>query len=269
MQTNLQNVIGRKTLLFVLGFIGLAIIFANFFGEEFAGVVADVGYISSAAVIVILSSVICSRYKVTGHHAKAWLFFLAFSLSWMAADYTWIIYERVLYIDPYPSLADFFYLIGYPFLFMFSVLYILPVKKALNSKIIISAIAISVIVTLPTLEVTFMSEEFDSDSDFLEVILATSYVLADSIVLVPAILGIVLFFRGEVNFLWTLIFFGIISTVIADSVYVTSQFDDSYYTGHPIDVLFIWTYVLFSFGIYSHLKIFKSKTRSDKDRLEN
>src|SRR5207302_10818723 len=87
------------------------------------------------------------------------------------------------------------------------------------------------------------------------------YTMEDAIVLVAAIIGIILFYRGEVNFLRTLLLRGILFEVIADTGFQFFTLNNTYYTGHPVDILFIWSYIMFSFGVYSHIKIFK---KSDK-----
>jgi hypothetical protein len=68
---------------------------------------------------------------------------------------------------------------------------------------------------------------------------------------------VILFFRGKVNFLWSLICIAIMLEIIADTVFLFITIDDVYYQGHPVDILFIWFYVILSFGVYHHITIFK------------
>jgi hypothetical protein len=75
--------------------------------------------------------------------------------------------------------------------------------------------------------------------------------------LVPALVGIVLFFKGEVNFTWSLICLGIILQSAGDMSFQFATFTNTYYTGHPSDILFLWSYLLLSFGVYDHIRIFK------------
>src|SRR5260370_1287652 len=78
-----------------------------------------------------------------------------------------------------------------------------------------------------------------------------------SIVLIPSMIGVALFFKGKVNFLWSLLLIVMIFEVVADTAFQYFSLDNSYYTGHPVDILFLWSYLLFSFGLYDHIKIFK------------
>jgi hypothetical protein len=63
-------------------------------------------------------------------------------------------------------------------------------------------------------------------------------------------------FKGEVNFLWILVLIAIICNVIADVSYGIAIAGDSYYPGHPMDILYIWAYIFVAFGVYSHIRLF-------------
>lgn len=160
---------------------------------------------------------------------------------------------------PFPSMADFFYIAGYPAYFVFAILYIKPVKSGITRKMIIGSLLVAIGVLVPNLYMTF---ENNSDEDQLSTALAAFYPVADAIVLVPALIGVALFFGGKVNFSWSLMLAGIIVEVIADTGFQYFSLDNSYYTGHPVDILFLWSYILFSFGIYNHTKIFKTQKKS-------
>jgi len=231
---------------------------ATFFGKESVKVVTDFAYIPVTAAFVILSIIIFLRFKKTGNHGKAWLLFLGTAISWFIAETTWTVYELVYHLDPFPSAADVFYIAGYPFLFLFSLFYLKPFKKLISRKMILCASIISISVLIPNL---YMTVNNNSDESEFAIALGATYPIADAIILAPALIGIFLFFRGEVNFLWTLLLIGILFQVIGDTGFQYFTLDNSYYTGHPIDILFIWSYILFSFGVYSHIQIFK---KSDK-----
>jgi hypothetical protein len=145
-------------------------------------------------------------------------------------------------------------------------LYIRPVKKAITKKIIIFSSLIAVVVFVPNL---YMTIENNSDEDQFAISLGAFYPLADAIVLVPSLIGVVLFFGGKVNLLWYLMLVGIILEVAADTGFQYFSLDNSIYTGHPVDILFLWSYVVLVFGVYNHIKIFKTEKKSlnDKENL--
>ena len=163
-------------------------------------------------------------------------------------------------------MADVFYLAGYPLLLSFMIFYLKPVEKGISKKILATSIIISAIVLIPTLYVTIDSEIEDSTS--FEIAIAASYPIADAIVLAPALIGLGLVFKGEVNFLWALMCLGIICMAIADIGFLITNINMTYYTGYPIEILFHWQYILWSFGVYSHIQIFK-KQRDNFPKYDN
>jgi len=93
--------------------------------------------------------------------------------------------------------------------------------------------------------------------DGLTIFLYAIYPILDAIIIIPSIIAAILFFRGQVNLLWTAVLIGTILWVIADTSYLIFSVDDTYYPGHPLDILFIWAYILWAFGAYSHVKLYK------------
>lgn len=233
--------------------------FATFLGKETVKIVTDITYIPVSATLAVLSTILALRFKQSGNHGKAWLFFLGTSISWCIAETTWTVYELVFNVNPFPSLADVFYLGGYPLLFCFMLYYLKPVRNVASRRIILGAILASVVMMIPSV---YMAYDFDPKVSLLENILATSYPVADAIILIPSLIGIVLFFKGEVSFTWSLVCLAIILLSIGDTGFQFATFTNTYYTGHPVDIVFLWSYILFSFGVYDHIKIFK-KTRPD------
>lgn len=237
--------------------------FATFFGKETVKVVTDIMYIPVTGLLVALSAVLALRFRRHGNHGKAWLFFLGTSISWFIAETTWTIYELVFNSNPFPSLADLFYIGGYPFLLCFLIYYLKPVRKAASRKITIGAILVSTVILIPSV---YMAYNFDLKVSILENALATSYPIADAIVIIPAMIGVVLFFRGEVNFTWSLICLAIVLQSVGDTGFQFATFTNTYYTGHPVDIVFLWSYTLFTFGVYDHIQIFKKTGSGDKSK---
>jgi len=265
LQNNFERLREQKSLFGCLLVTGIIIIISTFFGKDVVKITTDFTSILVAGTFVILSIMMSIRFKKTGNHGKAWLVFTGTAISWFIAETMWTVYELGYNTNPFPSFADAFYIAGYPFLFLFSLLYLKPFKKLISRKIILTTSLIAVTVLIPSL---YMTVQNDSDESKYAIVLGAIYPVADTVILIPAMIGIFLFFRGEVNFLWTLLLIGILFEVIADTGFQYFTLNDSYYTGHPIDILFIWSYIIFSFGLYNHIQIFKSDDRlKEHDRL--
>ena len=267
MQTNLEKLQTKKFLFFSLLAIGFIMLIANLVGHEVTTITTDLLYVPVPGALVVLSIIISTRFRVKGDHGKAWILFIGLAASWFTAEQIWLVYELVYHLDPFPSMADFFYLAGYPFLLSFSIYYLKPLKDAISKKMLVCAVVASLTLLIPSLYVAYDTNSEISD---LERSLALSYPVADAIVLIPALIGVILFFKGEVNFLWSLVCVAIVLNVVADTGFLYTSMNGSYYTGHPIDMLYLWAYVLFSFGIYSHIQIFKKhKYRTQLQSLED
>ena len=254
MQTSLEKLQTKKYLLFSILGTGFVMLIANLLGQEMTKLTTNLLYVPIPGTLLVLSIIIAARFSVKGEHGRAWILFVGVAASWFIAEQIWLVYDLVYQTNPFPSLADFFYLAGYPFLFLFSIYYLKPLKDAISKKTLTYASLAAITLLVPSL---YMASDKDSQISDFELALALSYPIADAIVLIPAIVGVILFFRGEVNFLWSLICVAIVLNVVADTGFLITSMDGSYYMGHPIDMLFLWAYILFSFGVYSHIQIFK------------
>ncbi|MGI0062476.1 MAG: hypothetical protein ACREBA_08505, partial [Nitrosotalea sp.] len=232
-------------------------------GKETATVFTNWIFLPIPGALVVLSVISMKKIGITGSHGKSWISFTVFSIMWFVAEQVWMVLELVYHQKPFPSIADFFYIVGYPAYFIFAVLYLKPFKNAITRKMIIASSLVAVAVLVPNL---YMAFENNSDEDKFSIALGALYPILDAIVLIPALIGVVLFFGGKVNFLWTLMLIGIIIEVIADTAFQYFSLDDSYYTGHPVDILFLWSYILLAFGVYDHIKVFQAKQKSYSDK---
>ncbi len=253
-------------MLFSLVSTGIAMLAAELIGKETATVFTNWIFLPIPGILVVLSVISVKKIGISGSHGKAWVSFAVFSAMWFIAEQVWMVLELVYQQKPFPSIADFFYIVGYPAYFIFAILYLQPFKNAITRKMIIASSLVAIAVLVPNL---YMAFENNSDEDKFSIVLGALYPILDAIVLMPALIGVMLFFGGKVNFLWALMLVGIIIEVIADIAFQYFSLDDSYYTGHPVDILFLWSYILLSFGVYDHVKIFntKQKSYSDKDSL--
>ena len=263
MQTRLEKLGSQRFMLFSLIFSGLAIMIAEYIGKETAIVFTNWIFVPIPGAMLVLSIIVAKKHGKTGNHGKAWIAFAVFAACWFIAEQIWLVEELFYHQKPFPSEADFFYIIGYPAYFIFAILYLKPFKSLITKKMTIAASLVSIAVLVPSM---YWTLENSSDEDQFSIILGAVYPVADSIVLIPAVIGMRLFFGGQVNFLWSLMLVGILVEVVADTGFQYFSLDDSMYTGHPVDILFLWSYILFAFGIYDHIKVFNSKMNTYKNK---
>lgn len=255
MQIVLKKLTAPKYLHLSLIAIGIAVLVANSYGREITATITNLLYLPTSTTLVILSVIIALRFRGKGEHGKAWIMFAVFAFSWLLAEYVRYVYY-VIYDNPYsfPVISHFFYHLGYLFLFLFSLYYIKPVERTITKKMLLSGFTISIALFTPTIYLTSISNQ---GANWYELSMAASHPIADSIVLFPSVLGLMLFFRGKVNFLWGVMCLAVTLNVIADTIMLLLSSPEYHYMRNPLDVLYLWSYVLFSFGVKSHVSIFK------------
>lgn len=245
----------RFLILALLAVVAINVI-ANSISIDAAVFAGSFVYVPVAGSLVFVSVLLLKQLGTFGKHGTAWISLFGFAIMWFVAEITWIIEETFLGIEPFPSTADIFYLLGYPFLLLFLISYLEPVRRAITKKMLLTPIIVSIFILVLSIYFSFDPE---TEIDNLEYSIIVSYPIADAFIIVPSLIGISLFFRGKVNFMWTLVCMGIISVFIADTAFMFAQIDDWYYTGHPMEILFHWTYVLMAFGAYDQIRIFKKE----------
>jgi hypothetical protein len=215
---------------------------------------------------ILLIACILNNFKMgsRGKHGMAWIFFTLAIALWYVAERIWTLNE-LINTNAWPSYADLFWLAGYVFYFMFGVMYLKPFASQISRKNILTVS----LVALTVLIIVFYT--IKSQTDTFESILFSSYPVADSLMLIPSILGIMLFFKGRVKFSLALLFCGMLSFVIADYGFLYFDSVDEYYTGHLADIPYLWAYAIFIAGIISNLNLWnridKKMPFNDQDTM--
>lgn len=218
----------------------------------------DILFIIIPVAVIILGIILSSMYKGRGYHGKAWILFTIAIAIWFAGEATHE-YDGEYDIEDISTLtSDIFYILGYLIFLVFTALYLKPRKKSISKNMILVAILVSAAFVVPTLYFTFEGEE---ELDNLTIFLYAIYPILDGFVLVPSIIAVTLFFRGQVNFLWTLVLFATLADILGDTLYLILAVDDAYYPGHPVDILFLFAYVFYAFGVYSHIKLYREPSK--------
>lgn len=226
----------------------------------------DLLYITIPAIAIVFGSILSARYRIKGNHGKAWIFLTLAVTCWYIAENTYVYDNEYENANLATYTSEIFFLIGYPLFFAFGVFYLKARKKIISKKGILFTTVISLALVIPSLYITFDLEEEELGA--VDVIITALYPVLDGIILAPAMIGVMLFFRGQVNLLWTLMMFGLVCHVVGDTFYLGSYIDDSYYPGHFSDMIFLWGYTLFTFGFYSHLKLYRKESPHSLDTLE-
>ena len=201
--------------------------------------------------IALGMSVLVLKSQIGTPLARTFLF-LSLALSFLfIAEQMWTAFEYFLLIDPFPSMADIFYILSYPFFALFLFSYLKPLKKYITKRIVGFAVILSSSFILPVFMTTY---DLNLESDVFEFIMALLYPVVDAILLVPAIIGILFLFRGEQNYFWGAMLVGILLTVIADVTFTFLDAGDAYEGGNLIELGWLTAYILWAFACYEYKK---------------
>ena len=192
-------------------------------------------------------------------HAKAFLFFALGASFLFIAEQIWQAYDYFWEGSPFPSEADIFYLASYPLMVAFLFYSLKPILKLVSRNVWLFAIGLSFSFLIPSLIAAYG----ELDDETLANVIALAYPILSSFQLVPAIVGIMYLSKKSTNLVWMFFLFGFIIYSMGDTFYLFAELDESYYDGHPSDLMFIYSYVLFLFAIHFRSKLVNRLTPND------
>ena len=216
--------------------------------------------------LVVFSVILTSKlYKQKHYQSKAFLFFTLGVSCWFIADQIWYLYDYVYNVDPFPSEADIFYIVAYPFFIVFLFISLKSIRKSITKKIWLFSFVLSFAFLIPSILACFTAlEETEGGLDIISKSIALSYPILSSFQLIPAVIGIMFLAKKGASYSWMLLLFGFLIYSISDTFYLFSTLDRSYYDGHPVDLLYLYSYLLLIFSLYSRLKL--ANNSNDKNQ---
>ena len=207
------------------------------------------------AILVGYSSVITiNLFRLKHFQTKAFFMFTLGTACWFVAEQIWQAYDYFWDGEPFPSEADIFYIASYPLFTAFLFLSLKPIIKSVSRNVWLFAIGLSVSFLVPSVAASY--DDIYGESSFA-ISIALAYPIMASIQLIPAIVGVLFLAKKGANFSWMLLLFGFIVYAIADTFFLLAQIDGSYYDGHHVDVMYVYTFLLCIFAIHSRLSFLK------------
>ncbi len=257
MQASMLCALHDRSLLLSLIVVAIMFFLANYFQQDKYPLIqdslyyTDIFFIVVSPLAIVFSTILVFRHGITGSHSIAWIFFLLGSVVWYAADLTYYYNSEYVINDNNSHLVDILYYSSYFLYLGFVVFYLKPRRKMISKKIVIVGIIISISFIVPSLY--FVSQKQDTNS---ETTINLIYPFLDSMIFVPAFIALVLFFRGQVNFLWVTVILGIIFMAIADTTFLIERCLEVFSPSSIANLFFAWKWLLFIFGAYNHIRIF-------------
>ncbi len=204
-------------------------------------------------ILTVYSAILTIKLHKQKHfQAKGFFVFTIGAAFWFIAEQIWQMYDHIWEGDPFPSEADIFYVGAYPFMIAFLFISLRPILKSTNKKVWMFAIGLSFSFLVPSVLAAY--DDMEGEEAFATSI-ALAYPIMASIQVVPAIVGILYLTKRSANFSWMLVLFGFIIYNISDTFFLFAELDGSYYDGHPVDLLYVYSFVLLIFAFHIRLKV--------------
>lgn len=219
--------------------------------EEFENVL----YLTAVIATFAAGLYAVSAYGFKSMHGRALGLITAGFGFWLLGETTWIIYDYILHIDPYPSLADFFFIAGYPLIvwgivkeLKLASLQLGKMHKPIMAGIVV--LGLTLLIAVSCFEIVLA---YDSSLTLVENF-AVVYGFADLILLIPALLVLALAWEykgGKIFTPWIYIFVGLFLYLTADTFYAVflTPYLDGVYPFESIDILWIGGYSFTALGL--------------------
>ncbi|MFQ5783154.1 MAG: sensor histidine kinase [Nitrosopumilus sp.] len=250
-----------------ISIISISILYSTqfFLDESEFSYISGLSYVVIPGVLAVISAYVAVKeWKNNTRNKIAMVFFAIGAVCLFTAEEIWQIFEIVFEQDPFPSIADVFYIISYPFFIGFLILFVKPLKSHITKNIILFSIGISLVFLIPTLHVLF---DYYHDEPSLDIAIGITYPILGSLLLFFTLIGMIFFIKTGRNYFWTLIFIGFLTEIIADTLFLFTIIDDSYHDGHISDLLFLISYLFFIAGIVLYLKTKNTESHNETSKI--
>ncbi|MEM1509617.1 MAG: hypothetical protein QW291_01860 [Thermofilaceae archaeon] len=212
-------------------------------------------YTTVTALIAVLH---CFRILETLHQSSSslirpWIFITAGLALWTSAELTFSTHLVLLGEAPLLSLADFLWLIGYPFLFHGISGIASPISRLLRQAGLKNGKRVKLFVHILVIAFIFMILAVRSpiilEKGVLEIIM-TLYVVLDLALLTLALSTVTVFYPGYYAFPLTLICASFAMFAVSDFLYMMA----GAYESTLADLIYAFTYVTLNIGLYLYWK---------------
>ena len=198
----------------------------------------------------IASFVIYTRYKGTRVFGRAYFSLGLAYLMVFAAEVTYLVYDLILQLDPYPSIADVFFFALYPF----TIIHIVLNAKFFNPKLLKKEKKWLFIISIPVIVIylTVSSFPFPESEYLFDYFYGVLFAAGSAITLAFAFIGVKIFREGTLGTIWLLLVIGILTNTIGDVWYYHLEIFGEYDLLHPVNIFWYFSYWLIVYALYKH-----------------
>ena len=222
--------------------------------EKYEFVISVISFVNPLATS-IASFVVWKWYGGSLVFGRAYFFLGMGYFMVFTAELTYLIYDLVLNIDPYPSVADVFFFALYPFTLIHLILNIkfFKLKILQTEKKWLFIIPIFIIITYVGFSILSTSGESEDYISF-DFFYGLVFTIGSAVTLAFAIVGAKIFREGALGTVWLLLVIGILVNTIGDVWYYHLEIFEQYNLMHPVNIFWYSSYWLMVYALYRHKK---------------
>ena len=203
-------------------------------------------------IVAIMGFSVVLKYKRTHVFGKSHLALSFGFLSIFLAELTYMIYDIVFNIEPYPSIADVFFFMLYPLLLVYLFLNIRFFTPKISKRAKIWIIVMPLVVLLGYSILSTTEAELDIfEFDFYY---GTIFVYVVTLTLSVAVIGAIIFKEGAIGKAWMILVSGILLLTIGDIWYYNLELFGAYDLVHPVNMFWYAGYWIIIYALYKHKK---------------
>jgi hypothetical protein len=203
-------------------------------------------------VAIILTILVLRAFGARSGPGFVWFLFILGLISWLCGEIIWTYDEAFLgIISPYPSPADYLYIVGYIF-FIFGIQKQLRLTQAKISKqelgIILGFVGILALITIIFVISPIVMDIIANEYQITENIISFAYPILDIILGASAFTLVLRFKGGKFSTAWLMIGIGFIMMIVYDLFFTGINYSETYILYYIIDHFYNAFYMLLAIG---------------------
>lgn len=246
--------------IFVAIFLAIASFYVLKISNEFQGII----FLFPPLMATVLGVYAAKTYSFKNVHGRSMALLAAGMGCFFIGELIFFLFQYVFHKNPFPSIADIFYLTAYPLLLLGFINEIrLHKEKMKEFSPSFLSIAVPIILALTFIVSYFgIYKVYAMDASFLSNFISMSYGIADLIILIPAmfVLKLATGFRGgKLFYSWMIVFYAILFMLAGDILFALypEKYSNGIWPYTLIDLLWTASYLLFGFSFYYTASVLK------------
>jgi len=217
------------------------------------GPITDWMFALASGICSLLAFLVIRRWGYQGRFGAVHTGMFLGIFLWFLGDTAWAVYGTFFQVAiPYPSFADVFYLSAYVPIVVGVIQFLRIFRHSLSRERAITALVVGLL-TLGLTSVLLIGPLLLSSEDILTKFFDLAYPVLDSVLVVLVFFMLFAFRGGKMEKSWIWIAFGLLLNAAADILFSLGTLQGWYYSGHPIELVQLWSYISLGLGFYEQI----------------